>query len=121
LAFIDQNKQSFIKHVQKHVVDENKILFYYPEGKRNPYNKCIPIKQGGIQIIYNLKLPVQIQWTFEKSKMFNEFEFSCNESIQPRFVHSQVFDPSKYSTFQNFFHDIQTCWNNFSESEYVKP
>ena len=113
----------FINRSHKNVKDRLKIGFetmiyknkkkviFYPEGTRNKTNKTIPLKYGGLNLIFNMGLSVQIINVKNKDKVFDESKMNFNNNnITCDIVASDTIHASSYNSFEDFYADVCAKW-----------
>ena len=114
IYFINRSNKSVknvIKMGFKTMIDKNKKkVIFYPEGTRNKTNNIIPLKKGGLSIIYDIGYSIQIINIKNKDKVFNESRMHFNENIICDIVTSEIIHSSHYDTFDDFYADVCVKW-----------
>jgi 1-acyl-sn-glycerol-3-phosphate acyltransferase len=106
-----KNVKDTIKMGFKTVIDKNKKkVIFYPEGTRNKTKNIIPLKRGGLNMIYNLGYSLQIINVKNKDKVFDEEKFQLNENVVCDIVTSDVINPTEYNNFDEFYADVCEKW-----------
>jgi hypothetical protein len=105
------NVKDVIKTGLKMMIEKNKKkVIFYPEGTRNKTNNVIPLKIGGLNIIYNLGYSVQIINVKNKDKVFDEKKLRFNKNIICDIVTSETIYSYQYTTFDEFYADVCAKW-----------
>ena len=106
-----KNVKDVMKMGFKTMIDKNKKkVIFYPEGTRNDTKNIIPLKKGGLNIIYDMGYSVQIINVKNKDKVFNEKNFQFNENVVCDIVTSEIIHSCHYSTFDDFYEDVFAKW-----------
>ena len=106
-----KNVKDVIKMGLKTMIDKNKKkIIFYPEETRNKTKNIIPLKKGGLNIIYDFGYSLQIINIKNKDKVFDEKKFQFNENVVCDIVTSEIIHSCQYSTFDDFYADVCTKW-----------
>lgn len=109
------NRNTYNTQIGECIVDTvcnkwNRILLFYPEGRRNKTGKIIPLKFGIIKHLYLQKLPCQIINISNKEKVINENRLSVNYGVVCNVVITEQIDPVNFDTLDDFIEKISTMW-----------
>ena len=85
-------------------------ILFYPEGKRNPDNKNIPLKFGLLKNIYQNKKKVQIIICSNKEKVFSFIKRQANFNVDVDIVYSKTIKSSDFNSFEVFYHYVSEIW-----------
>ena len=88
----------------------NKKIILYPEGTRNSTNNIIPLKRGGLYIIYNMGYSVQIINVKNKEKVINEKKMQLQNNVVCDIIASDIIHASDYNNFDDFYADVCKKW-----------
>lgn len=112
----------FIKRDSRNVKDNLKLGFeniihknkkkviFYPEGTRNKTNNVIPLKYGGLNLIFNMGYSLQIINVKNKDKILNEKKMHINYNITCDIVASDTIHASNYNSFEEFYTAVCVKW-----------
>lgn len=92
------------------IYNNKKKVIFYPEGTRNKTNNIIPLKKGGLSIIYYMGYSVQIINIKNKDKVFNENKLQFNYNIVCDIVTSEIIHSHDYTTFDDFYANVCAKW-----------
>jgi hypothetical protein len=95
---------------EKIIHKNKKKVIIYPEGTRNQTNNVIPLKYGGLNLIFNMGYSVQIINVKNKDKIFNEKKMYVNYNITCDIVASDTIHASSYNSFDEFYAAVCVKW-----------
>jgi 1-acyl-sn-glycerol-3-phosphate acyltransferase len=110
IKFITINRHSY-GFALRRALEEKQKIFYYPEGGRNPKKEKLKLRQGGLRDIYQKKLKVQIVISYNKDKLFNEFNNVIHKDVVIYTYYSELIDSKDFKTFEDYFDYIQELWD----------
>ena len=106
-----KNVKDIIKIGFKTMIHKNKKkVIFYPEGTRNKTNNIIPLKKGGLNLIYDMGYSVQIINVKNKDKVLDEKKMQLNENIICDIVTSTIIHSREYTNFDDFYADVCKKW-----------
>jgi 1-acyl-sn-glycerol-3-phosphate acyltransferase len=114
IYFIRRNKKD-VKHnlkicFENMIYKNKKKIIFYPEGTRNKTKNIIPLKWGGLNVIFNMGYSVQIINVKNKDKVFDEKKMQHNDNITCDIVVSDTIHASNYNSFEEFYEDVCVKW-----------
>ena len=114
IYFIIRNHRSVKDRLKlgfENIIHKNKKkVIIYPEGTRNQTNDVIPLKWGGLNLIFNMGYSVQIINVKNKDKIFNEKKMQFNYNITCDIVVSDTIHASSYNSFEEFYAAVCVKW-----------
>ena len=114
IYFIKRNNRNVKNRLKigfENIIHENKKkVIIYPEGIRNQTNNVIPLKYGGLNVIFNMGYSVQIINVKNKDKIFNEKKMHFNYNITCDIVASETIAASSYNSFDEFYAAVCVKW-----------
>ena len=107
------SKDNVTKIISTIVNKYNKKVILYPEGTRNPNpSSILQLRKGGLNIIYDLNLPLQIININNKNLVVNEKKAKMDFNVACNVLVSNVIYPNKYNSFDDFYDYIILEWKN---------
>lgn len=113
IYFIKRNDRNVKDHLKlgfENIIHKNKKVIFYPEGTRNKTNNIIPLKYGGLKLIFNMGYSVQIINVKNKDKVFDESKMHVNYNVMCDIVVSDTIHAFNYSSFEAFYADVCVKW-----------
>ena len=106
-----RNVKDRLKLGFENIIHKNKKkVIIYSEGTRNQTNHVIPLKYGGLNLIFNMGYSVQIINVKNKDKIFNEKKMHFNYNITCDIVASDTIHASSYNSFDEFYAAVCVKW-----------
>ena len=114
IYFIKRNHKNVKDHLKlgfENIIYKNKKkVIFYPEGTRNKTNNIIPLKYGGLNVIFNMGYSVQIINVKNKDKVFDESKMHFNDNITCDISVSDTIHACNYNSFDEFYAAVCVKW-----------
>lgn len=91
----------------------NAGLVVFPEGHRNQTQQSLRLKQGMIEVAYNLKVPVQVVITTRKEELLDEKRLRVAAgTVRCVAATSEVINPAAFETPEEWTAAVQETWDS---------
>eukprot|EP00927_Polykrikos_kofoidii_P075749 TRINITY_DN7219_c1_g1_i1.p1 TRINITY_DN7219_c1_g1~~TRINITY_DN7219_c1_g1_i1.p1 ORF type:complete len:355 (+),score=34.43 TRINITY_DN7219_c1_g1_i1:93-1067(+) len=106
-----------------HAIANDKGCSFYPEGTRSTKPHSLPLKPGGLAVIYKLGWPAQIVISTNKEHVTDEKRFRVGFGCTVVSSVSAPLVPSDYPTSDEFINAVKTTWDETWADAYseTKP
>jgi len=94
---------------------DNFGVIVYPEGHRYKGEGTLSLKTGVMEVAYNLHTPCQIVMSNGKEKLMDEVNLTINKNSLVTIFVSEVMDPTKFATKEEWFEFVNAKWKEAYE------
>lgn len=95
--------------------EAGRTIIVYPEGRRNPAGKRLPLKVGLIKLAYERGIPVMVSLTSNKESVFSERALRASFGVAVHNYQSPIVEPRRCKDLAAFIEAVQRQWDGVWE------